>query len=310
MKHWDELELRHLKYALCVAEQKGFTQAAFYLGIDQGFLSRQIHWLEKRLGFDLFERKKRPVGLTDAGRDFLEEARRILAQTERAVELAQQTQHGKRGRVDVGINTSIANSTLPDILRAFHRQFSTVNLVLHELASYDQIEKLLHQQLDVGFFHRHNLQNLGSNPHEGLISLPILQEPLVVVIPENHRLAGQDSISLTALSQEQFVLPPRSKLYGLREQIERLCLDASFQPIVRQEAAWITTVLSLVAGGVGVSLLPANVKSLQRQGVVYHNIQEHSPVLEIIAVWRADNASITLKNFLKVVRSFAQLQGN
>jgi DNA-binding transcriptional LysR family regulator len=115
---------------------------------------------------------------------------------------------------------------------------------------------------------------------------------------------------LTALSQEQFVLPPRSKLYGLREQIERLCLDASFQPIVRQEAAWITTVLSLVAGGVGVSLLPANVKSLQRQGVVYHNIQEHSPVLEIIAVWRADNASTTLKNFLKVVRSFAQLQGN
>ena len=99
------------------------------------------------------------------------------------------------------------------------------------------------------------------------------------------------------------MLPPSSLLYGLRDLTERLCLEAGFKPKVKQEAAWISTVLSLVSGGVGVSLLPANVKNLQRTGVVYRSLQGKSPTLEIGAVWRKDNPSVVLQNFLTTLQS-------
>ena len=303
--NWDELELRHLKYAITVTQKQGFTNAAAYLEIDQGFLSRQIKSLEKKIGFQLFDRNQRPLKLTDAGNDFLQEARQILSQVERAIESGQRLSRGEKGRLTIGINTSIANSKLPDILRAFHEKFPEVELVLQEIASYDQIEKLRNQQLDLGFFHLHNLQNIKSNNDDVLTFMPILQESLVIVLPENHRFVRRTSISLAALANEQFILPPHNLLYNLRDQINRLCVDAGFQPKVRQEAAWISTVLSLVAGGMGISLLPANVQNLQRCGVVYRSIQGQSPVLEIVAVWRSDNGSIILKNFLEVIGNLA-----
>lgn len=303
--NWDELELRHLKYAIAVTQKQGFTNAAAYLEIDQGFLSKQIKWLEKKIGFQLFDRHHRPLKLTSAGNEFLQEASQILNQVERAIELGQRLSRGEKGRLIIGINTSIANSKLPDILRAFHEKFPDVELVLQELASYEQIEKLRNQQLDLGFFHLHNLHNIQNNNDDVLTFMPVLQESLVIVLPENHRFARRTSISLAALANEQFILPPHNLLSNLRNQINGLCVDAGFSPKVRQEAAWISTVLSLVAGGMGVSLLPANVQNLQRNGVVYRSIEGESPVLEIVAVWRSDNVSIILKNFLAVISNLA-----
>jgi DNA-binding transcriptional LysR family regulator len=301
--NWDELELRHLKYAIAVNDKQGFTNAAAYLGIDQGFLSKQIKWLEKKIGFQLFERKQRPLKLTNSGNQFLQSARQIINQFEQTIELGQRLSRGEQGQLNIGINTSIANSKLPDILRAFHGKFPAVELVLQEIASYDQIEKLRNQQLDLGFFHLHNLHNIKNNHDDVLSFMPILQESLVIVLPENHRFVKRTSISLAALANEQFILPPHHLLHNLRDQINGLCADAGFQPKVRQEAAWISTVVSLVAGGMGISLLPANVQNLQRSGVVYRSIQGQSPVLEIVAVWRTDNLSTILQNFLEVIQN-------
>ena len=157
------------------------------------------------------------------------------------------------------------------------------------------------QQLDLGFFHLHNLQNIESDHDHVLTFMPILQESLVIVLPENHRFVRRSRIALAALANEQFILPPDNLLYNLRDQINRLCTEAGFRPKVRQEAAWISTVLSLVAGGIGISVLPANVQNLQRSGVVYRSIQGQSPVLKIVAVWRSDNVSVILKNFLELI---------
>ncbi|BAZ53284.1 LysR family transcriptional regulator [Nostoc sp. NIES-4103] len=303
MVNWDELELRHLKYAIAVAQKQGFTNAAAYLEIDQGFLSRQIKWLEKKIGFQLFDRNERPLKLTDAGMEFLQTACQVLNQVERAIELGQRLSRGEQGRLNIGINTSIANSKLPEILKAFHQKFPEVELVLQELASYDQIEKLRTQQLDLGFFHLHNLQNIDSDHDDMLTFMPILEESLVIVLPENHRFARRTSISLAALANELFILPPDNLLYNLRDQINRLCMDAGFRPKVRQEAAWISTVLSLVAGGLGISLLPANVQNLQRSGVVYRSIEGQSLLLKIVAVWRTNNVSVILQNFLELIEN-------
>lgn len=303
--NWDELDFRHLKFAVTVAEKQSFTHAASHLQIDQGLLSRQIKWLEGKLGFKLFDRTQRPLVLTDAGQEFLTEVRLILTQTEQAIEFAQQISRGERGRLTIGINTSISNSKLPDILQLFYEQYPNVTLSLQELASYEQIEKLKKQQLDVGFFHLHNLHPIGSNSEDAvLMTKTVLKEPLVLALPEKHRFAKRShGITLAVLTNEPFILPPANLLYGLREQIDQLCMETGFKPKVRQEAAWILTILSLVAGGVGISILPANVKNIQRHGVIYQPIQGKSPELEIVAVWHRGNPSTILKNLLAVVES-------
>ncbi|HEY9644719.1 MAG TPA: LysR substrate-binding domain-containing protein [Chroococcidiopsis sp.] len=306
--NWDELDFRHLKFAVTIAEKRSFTQAAQHLQIDQGLLSRQIKWLEGKLGFKLFDRTQRPLALTDAGQEFLKEARLLLNQTEQAIELAQQINRGEKGRLTIGINTSIANSKLPEILRLFYENYPNVILTLQELASYDQIGKLKKQELDVGFFHSHSLY-IGQSNHEDpvLMVKTVLKESLILVLPERHRLAKRTgSITLSALTHEQFILPPSNLLYGLRDQIDRLCMEVGFKPKVKQEAAWISTVLSLVAGGVGISILPANVENLCRTGVIYRPIQEKSPDLEIVAAWHPNNVSVILKNLLAVVETCAK----
>ena len=303
---WNELEFRHLEYAIAVKKHQGFIQAAITLELDQGFLSRQIKRLEARLGFAIFNRTNRPLGLTDAGQVFLTRAEQIVEQAKKAVDLAQETQAGKQGRLDVGINTSIANSKLPDIIQAFCEKYPNVNLVLHELASYDQIEWLRNYKIDVGFFHKHNLQTLSKEDSNTFLDTLVLRESLMLVLPEKHPLAKRKTISLAEIKSSNFILPPRTLLHGLRDQIDKLCSDANFKPIVVQESAWITTVLSLVAGRTGISLLPANVKNLQRVGVVYCDIQESSPELEIVAVRRANNHSTILGNFLKVIEGLSK----
>lgn len=305
MVRWNDLEFRHLEYAIAVKHHQSFLQAAIALEIDQGFLSKQIQRLEAKLGFTLFNRTTRPLGLTEAGQIFLTRAEQIIEQIKKAVELAQQTQVGKRGELNVGINTSIANSKLPDIIRAFREQFPNVRLALHELASYDQIKQLRNYQIDIGFFHKDNLQNLLKEDGGTFSSMLILRESLVLVLPTKHPLAKKMSVSLSELNGKNFVLPPYTLLYGLRNQIDELCIKANCKPVVVQEAAWITTVLSLVAGGVGVSLLPDNVKDLQRTGVIYRKIQEPSPVLEIVAVRRTDNNSAVLRNFLEIIEGIS-----
>lgn len=298
---WGEIEFRHLQYAIAVKTYQGFIPAAIALDLDQGFLSRQIQRLETRLGCKLFDRSTRPLALTAAGQEFLQRAEQIVAQTQRAVGLAQATHFGQRGSLTVGINTSIANSQLPAIVQDFSQRFPEVALHLLELASYDQIKQIQWGQIDVGFFHEHNLIPLPAEDRAQLTLTPILSEPLVLVLPQRHPAAQQAAVALSSLKRERFVLPPPTLLQGLRGQIDQIFAQAGYTPILVQEAAWITTVLSLVAGGVGLSLLPANVIKLQRAGVIYRPIQEAVPPLNLVAVSAVTNPSPPLRNFLEVI---------
>ncbi|WP_346293399.1 LysR family transcriptional regulator [Sphaerothrix gracilis] len=297
---WHGLELRHLDYAITVKKHQGFVPAAIALKLDQGFLSKQIRRLEARLGFELFDRTIRPLGITAAGQVFLAEAERILSRTDKAIQLAYETQQGHWGRLDVGINTSVANSILPKLLETFLQHYPNVDLMLHELPSYEQIKQLKTRKIDVGLFHKHSLRT-PEGLAETFSTLSIFRETLLVVLPEKHRLAKEAKISLAQLDGERFVLPPRTLINGLREQIEQTCAQFNCQPVVVQEAAWITTVLSLVAAKVGVSILPANTKKLRRSGVVYREIEETSPILEILAVKEIDHDSPTVQNFFNLL---------
>lgn len=296
------MELRHLRYFIVLAEELNFSRAAERLQMAQPPLSQQIRALENELGLQLFDRTTRPLQLTPAGQVFLEKTRQVFTQVEQAKVLAKRASRGEIGQLRVGINTSIANSILPDILRTFCDRFPEVEVVLQEQASYQQLQKLCDRHIDVGFVNLHHLQQIDEND-DTLRFVSILQEPFVIVLPESHPLAQQTQVSLTALADELFILPPPHLPSGLYDQIVSLCQHVGFSPKVKQEATWMSTVLSLVAGGVGISLLPANAQNLKRTGVVFRLIQEQSPIFQMAMVWRRNDSSIILRNFLEIARN-------
>jgi DNA-binding transcriptional LysR family regulator len=303
---WKELEFRHLEYAIAIKKHGGFLPAARALSLDQGSLSKKILRMERKVGFTIFDRTTRPLKITEAGRIFLLEAEQIVGQADRIVQqaqkLAQQTQDGECGSLAVGIDPSIANGQLATIVRDFHQRYPHVSLKLHELASYDQLERLRNYQIEVGFFYKHNLPSLSEEDRAIFSDVSVFQESIVVVLPESHYFVKEATISLAQLNGADFILPPRALLPGLRETIDEFCQRCNCQPVIVQEAAWTTTILSLVAGGMGISLLPANVRYLQRTGVVYRDLTEDGPTLEMVAVRRSSNNSAILQNFLEVVR--------
>lgn len=231
----------------------------------------------------------------------MEEARLVLAQLKRAIDSAQKANQGEIGRLVVGVNSSIANSVLPDILQAFRSRFSEVRLVLREVISSQQAQELRDRQIDMGF---DCLPNVNDNDPD-LNFMPIFQESLIIALPETHPLAALPQIPLAALADEPFVLAPPELVpsYG---QIINLCEQVGFSPKVVQEATWMVTLLGLVAGGVGVALLPANAQNLQRTGVVYRAIQGQNLTRQVAVVWRRDNESVILQKFLEVTKDSVQ----
>lgn len=159
------------------------------------------------------------------------------------------------------------------------------------------------RHIDVGF---ERLLNTNYNDAD-FNFLPILHEPMVIALPEMHPLATQSEIPLNALRDEPFVLP-KTDLAPPYGEIINLCQQVGFFPKVVQEATWMVTVLSLVAGGLGVTLLPANAQNLQRSGVVFRPIQGQNLTQQLAMVWRRDDSSVILREFLEVTKSVARNQ--
>jgi DNA-binding transcriptional LysR family regulator len=288
------IELRHLRYFMAVAEELHFGRAAERLHIAQPPLSQQIRQLETELGFQLFYRTKRSVELTEAGQVFLQECQRLLRQLEQAVETGRQVSRGEMGQLVLGFVSSAAYNVLPTLLRSFRMQVPNVSLELHELTTDQQLQWLRDRRLDVGL-----IRPPVEDPAFALLT--ILQEPLVVALPEHHPLARQPYVSLQQLTHESFVLFPRPLAPGLYDQIISLCQQVSFSPNVVQEAIQMQTIVSLVAAEIGIAIVPISLQNLQRTGVIYKPLQESTPKAEIAIAWRRIDTSPTVKRFLETV---------
>ncbi|MGF2040479.1 MAG: LysR family transcriptional regulator [Nostoc sp. CmiVER01] len=295
------INIERLKRFVFLAEQEdiNLSHAAKKLHIPQPHLSRQIQQLEEELGVELFVRNPR-LELTPSGKVFLKKAQHLLGQVEQFQKLSQQADKGEIGRLSVGVNTSISNSLLPDILCVFRQKFPQVDLVLQELLYKDSRQRLQNRTLDIDFENLYNLQDV--DKHHVLRYEVVNKEPLVMVLPQQHPLANNSQVQLADFANEPFILPCRETVPGLHKMTRIACMEAGFHPNIVQEAAWMPTVLSLVASEMGVALLPANVMNLQRTGVVYREITEKVPIFKMAMVWRKDNYSPILLNFLNVVR--------
>lgn len=249
------MELRHLRYFVAVAEELHFGRAALRLGISQPPLSQQIAALETEVSARLFNRDKRNVVLTPAGKLFLVEARAALKQVDRARDVARRAQSGELGELRIGLFGSAPLATgVSDSIGSFRALLPDVSLILRELDSAQQIEHLQTGALDAGFIRQHRTPILPS----ALSAIQVTREPLHAILPQSHALASDDGpLPLAELADEPFVFFPHTAHSSMHEQVYSLCRDAGFLPRIVQEANANAMIVGLVAAGVGVSILPA-----------------------------------------------------
>lgn len=292
------MELRHLRYFVAVGDELNFGRAALALHIAQPPLSRAIRALETELGATLFDRGTRGVRLTGAGAALLPEARRLLRDAEAFRDGARQYAAGAAGTLSIGFVSTAAYNVLPRIVPAFRARRPGVRLTLREATSDVQPAALASGELDVGF--------LIPGPHDpALAYAPLHREPLMAALPARRRWPVR--VSLRSLAGEAFILFPREVAPELHDAIVALCRKAGFAPRIGQEAIQMQTIVSLVAGGMGVSLVPASLGHMRRDGVVYRPLAERGPRVEIGLAWRASDDSPLTRAFVAEARAASTL---
>ena len=288
-------ELRHLRYFVAVAEELHFGRAAKRLGIAQPPLSQQIRQLEERLGVSLFSRTSRQVALTPAGQALLRGARRALAEVGLAAAAARRAATGETDTLRVAYTDSAALSVLPRAIRRFRSALPSVHLDLVEGSTAAQIDAVARELADLALVR-------GPVKQPALRTEVVLREPFLVALPSQHPLSQLDSVELGVIGAEPMVLFPRHLAPDFHDTISAMCRAAGFTPLVAYEGAEYQTILSLVAAGLGVSLVPRSVANLRRRGVVYRAIPDAPPRAEIAAVYRAENWSRPLETMMSVLR--------
>ena len=272
-------DLRQLRHFIAVAERLHFGRAAAALHMSQPPLSRSIRGLEERVGATLLARTRRRVELTPEGARFLEEAKRLLAQLERAVnEVGSMAAGG--GQLRLGFVSLADYGVLPGLLKAYKSARPGVALALREMLSPDQAAALASGELDFGLL----LPPVAGADLEHVV---VQRERFVAALPSRHRLArARGRIAVRDLADEAFVMAPRDIAPGLHDIVSTLTARAGFAPRVAQEAIQMQTVVSLVSSGLGVALVPASVANLGRRGVAYREIADAHPRLDLWLAWR------------------------
>lgn len=294
-----EIELRHLRYFVAVAEELHFGRAALRLHLAQPPLSQQIRKLEEILGYPLFDRTSRSVRLTAAGIVFLERAQRTLRNVQRDIEETRSIGRGEVGSLHIGFVGSAMLTTLPAIFRSYREAYPSVRLHLHESFTAKVIEGLQNGTLDAGLLR-------DGDPVEGLIATTIYSEPFVAVLPARHPCARQKSISPASLRDDPFVYYPRTAGNRAFEKPLTLCEEHGFRPQIVQEASNWLTILRLIGAGLGVSIAPACVGLIASPEIVCLPLQGSKIVSNIeLACFTGESRPI-VKRFAQIAEETSQ----
>ena len=285
------MELRHLRYFTAVAEELHFGRAAARLHIAQSPLSQQIRRLESELGVQLFDRNRRTVRLTDAGRLLQSQAAPLLAQADRLEETMRAAAAGEAGTLTVGFVGSATYRTLPTIVRAFRQAHPQVEVKLVELTTGPQLEALEAGRIDVGLV-RPPVRS------DAFVVIPLVEEQLLVALPDSHPLARRKVVPVSMLADEPFVSFPRRLGAGLYDDILAVCTAAGFSPTVVQEANEMQTIVSLVSAGIGVALVPESVRTFSREHLAFRRLRGSSATLRLALAHRAGRPSPLVQQFL------------
>jgi DNA-binding transcriptional LysR family regulator len=291
------MELRHLRYFMAVAENLNFTKAAAKLHLAQPSLTRQIHNLEEEIGVRLLNRSKSQVALTEEGRSFLVDARRVLVLATESVQAVQRLSRGETGQLNIAYSSNFNFELLPETLGAFRLAFPHIALNLFDMTPAEQFRALEARKIDLGF--------VGLRPPattRGLQSASIARHKTVVVLPVKHPLARKRLVNLSELKAMFFVGMSEKTHPGFRDWLCETCQPAGFTPRILQDAELEPALITFVAEGLGVALAREHVKTLPHPGVAIRPLAPPVKTDYYIA-WNRDNDSRALQQYIEIVKS-------
>jgi DNA-binding transcriptional LysR family regulator len=288
------VDLRELRYFVTLAEELSFTRAAATLGIAQPSLSHQIKKLETDLGTPLFHRSQRTVALTAAGRSVLAEARTLLEQADVTREVARLVAAGEFGELRIGFLEAAAFALLPQLISAFRQAYPKIAIRLFELTTIEQLPALRERAIDVGIFR-------APIPADDIDTMPILREPVAVALPSTHPLTKRASIRLDALRDEGFIFHSDSRTTRLLDEVTALTRQLGYVPRVVQEAGEFHTICSLVAGGLGIALVPSSAQAIRMHGIAYRKLTHPGLTIDYCLGWLRGSRGPTLKAFQSII---------
>jgi DNA-binding transcriptional LysR family regulator len=288
-----DIELRHLRYFVAVAEELHFGRAAERLHLAQPPLSQQIRKLEELLGYPLFVRTSRSVSLTPSGEALLQRARRTLRNFQRDIDETRSIARGDVGSLHIGFVGSAMLATLPGIFRSYGKAYPQVRLHLHESFTSMVIEGLENGTLDAGILR-------DGDSWDGMHVTTIFTEPFVAVLPSTHHCAKQKTVSVASLRDEPFVYFPRSAGARAYERPLTLCEEHGFRPKIVQEASHWLTIMRLVASGLGVSIAPACVRRIASPEVACVPLRGAKAVSNIEFAWLKGDTRPLVQRFRQI----------
>lgn len=289
-----QIELRHFRYFLAVAETLHFGKAADQLGMAQPPLSQQIKTLENIVGYRLFDRTTRGVRLTAVGQYLLERARNTMEQVDQNIEMARRLGKGKEGVLSVGFSGSVMFTRLPFVIERYRRLYPKVQLLLQELVTAEQMCALKEGALDLGFLR-------DGEPDSAVTIEPLVSERFVAILPKQHPLAARTSLRPADLREEPFVFYARKMGPLAFDRMIACCEADGFRPRIVQDTPQWTTAVRLIAAGLGVSIAPACVSSLAMPNVVYKQLRSTHRTSVDIGI-RRDFHSPVAAAFLTIIR--------
>jgi DNA-binding transcriptional LysR family regulator len=295
-----EMELRHLRYFLAVAEELNFTRAARRLNIAQPPLTQQIKALEAEMGVTLFDRTGYRVELTDAGKAFVPQVARILADVRNAVFIAKRAAAGDVGHVRVGFTESASfNPLVTAAFRNFRQAYPEVEVSLEENPTTVLAAALREGRVDAAFL-RPPLRTM-----EGIALHIIDEEEMLVAVSNGHPLAARADLEIKDLTDETFVLYPRVERPGLADTVIAACEKAGFSPKVKQYTPQLSSTINLVAASMGVSIVPRSMQGLQPQAVSYKRLRDQRLTALLGIAHRSDESSAPVLRFVETARGKA-----
>jgi DNA-binding transcriptional LysR family regulator len=292
------MDLRQLRYFAVLAEELHFRRAAERLHITQAPLSLAIQALERELGSKLFQRTRRSVALTETGAALRVDARAILERVEQSRATIRDLTAGTAGQLRIGVTPgSSLLPFFPTLISAFRSERPRVLIVLREMTSKDQLLALEANEIDIGF-----VRNPPRPAEAGISFTRLMNDPLILAMDRNHRLARRARIKLVELKDEAFISYPRQSGIAIYELVARLCALRGFTQNIVQEVQETTTLIGLAAIGFGVAIVPSGVAFIRVPNIVYKPLHDADATTEIHLACRSGEPGAVVATFRRLAQ--------
>lgn len=289
-----QIDLRHIRYFMAVAEELHFRKAAEKLFISQPGLSRQIKFFEEELGVVLFERHNRKVILTKVGEYLKEELSSQLSAFNSILDNARLLQKGKKGELKIGYVGSAMQNIIPNLLLTFEKNNPTILFNLKELDNQKQLEDLISFNIDIGFV---RLERIPRN----IEIKTILKETFCLVLPENHQINKNSYRSLAQFKEESFILFDSNYSASYYEKVMQIFDHFGFSPLVSHNTIHSSSIFKLVENNFGISIIPKSLAHKRGYKIKFIELNNIKQKTTLSVIWNKNNNNPILQAFLDLM---------